>query len=123
MGNNLTLTISNISNSFFEGLIFIYILFIIHLIFSYHPHHRLIPLFFSTVLFLLSIIILNYQLINSDAIILDIILDSLANSLLSILYLLPIIFLMSTFMILKLTFRSRPKDPLLDLLESNLNFD
>ena len=119
----MTLTISNISNSFFEGLIFIYILFIIHLIFSYHPHHRLIPLFFSTVLFLLSIIILNYQLINSDAIILDIILDSLANSLLSILYLLPIIFLMSTFMILKLTFRSRPKDPLLDLLESNLNFD
>ena len=123
MENNLILTISNIFNSFFEGLIFIYILFIIHLIFSYHPHHRLIPLFFSTILFLLLIITLNYQFINSDVKILDIILDSLANSLLSILHLLPIIFLMSTFMVLKLTFRSRPKDPLLDLLESNLNFD
>ena len=123
MGNNLILTISNISNSFMEGLIFIYILFIVHLIFSYHPHHRLIPLFALTILFLLLAITLNYLFINSDVKILDIISDSVANSLLSVLYLLPIIFLMSTFMILKLTFRSRPKDPLLDLLESNLNFD
>ena len=123
MENNLILSISNISNSFLEGLIFTYILFTIHLIFSYHPHHRLIPLLLSTLLFLLLVITLNYQFINSDVKILDIILDSVTNSLSSILNLIPIIFLMSTFMILKLTFRSRPKDPLLDLLESNLNFD
>ena len=123
MENNLILSISNISNSFLEGLIFTYILFTIHLIFSYHPHHRFIPLFFSTLLSLLLVITLNYQFINSDVKILDIILDSVANSLSSILNFIPIIFLMSTFMILKLTFRSRPKDPLLDLLESNLNFD
>jgi len=117
----MNFNISDIFDSFLQGFLFMSILFSIHLVFSFHPYHRITPLLlFTSVLGIIAITI-NYYFFNTEISVLELLRESLTNSIISILFVLPLIFLISTIMMLRLSLRNRFEDPLLNLLDSVLN--
>ena len=121
--NNMDFDIINAINSIFNGFIFITTIFLIHILSSYHPYHRIGQLVIITILSLISAILLPFYFLSPNSNVTYIFRESLTNSLISILFLLPILYLMFTVILLKISFRTRPQDPLLDLLDSNLKFN
>ncbi len=121
--NDINLDFHTTVNSFLEGFSFVCIIFLIHLIISFHPYHRFFALFFSTSIIIILCMTLNYYLISPESNLLEIIKSSFSNSLTSFFSFAPLLLLFITILILKLSTRSRPSDPLLELLDSELNFE
>tara|TARA_B100001109_G_scaffold255015_1_gene256394 strand:- start:1168 stop:1503 length:336 start_codon:yes stop_codon:yes gene_type:complete len=103
--------------SIIDGSIFISLLFSIHLLCSYHPYHRIFPLVIGNISFLFSALYINLFILNPNSSLSIILREAISNSIISILYFYPFLFIFITFIIVKLFFRKRPEDPLLKLLD------
>ena len=103
--------------SIIDGSIFISLLFSIHLLCSYHPYHRIFPLIMGNISFLFLAIYINLFILKPNSSLSLILKESISNSIISILYFYPFLFIFITFVIVKLFFRKRPEDPLLKLLD------
>jgi len=113
----MKIEINDALSSVLDGCIFISLLFLIHLICSYHPYHRILPLLMGNVLFLLLVVSINYFTLNPESSLFYLLRESMSNSIISILYFSPFFYIFITFIIIKLFFRKRPEDPLLKLLD------
>lgn len=114
----MSLGIHGILDSTLSGFIFILLLFSIHLICSYHPYHRIIPLLMVNILFILLTFLFYLYILNSELNLLNLLTESMALSIFSILLISPFFCILITFSILKLFLRKRPDDPLLKLLDT-----
>ena len=114
----MPLGIHDILDSTLHGFIFILLLFSIHLICSYHPYHRIIPLLMVNILFISLSFIFYFYILNSELNLLNLLMESVALSIYSILLISPFFCLLITFSIIKLFLRKRPEDALLKLLDT-----
>ncbi|MAS00608.1 MAG: hypothetical protein CMA42_00360 [Euryarchaeota archaeon] len=109
--------IDDLLTSIIDGSIFISLIFFIHLLCSYHPYHRIFPLLIGNISFFFLAICINLFILNSNSSLFILLKESISNSIISIIYFYPFLFIFISFIIVKLFFRKRPEDPLLKLLD------
>jgi len=109
--------IDELLTSIVDGSTLVSLLFLIHLLCSYHPYHRILPLIMANLFFIFLAISINLFILNPNSSLFIILKLSITNSIISILYFYPFLFIFITLFIVKLSLRKRPEDPLLKLLD------